>query len=217
MTHYETLGVGKDASPDEIKRAYRLCSSKAHPDKGGSDAEQQAVNQAYAVLSDAERRKTYDETGSDGGAPDPDADATAALIDLFTEGIDCVDGDLVDFVRDQLSNAVAEGESRIRKNKDAIGRLQRQRSKVKTKAGPNLVHQIIDAKVQRLEAESAATARAINTAKRSQELLQDFEWVGETVVIRPRNQEDAMVKLFEGMFRNNDYWRKSGMGGGGWT
>jgi curved DNA-binding protein CbpA len=214
MTHYDTLGVPADASADEIKQSFRRKASATHPDKGGSDEEMQAINQAYAVLSDPARRRNYDETGSDGGAPDPDAEATAALIDLFTVGIDRVDGNLVDFVRDQLGNAVSEGESRIRKNKDSIARLMRQRGKVKTKEGrPNLVHEIIDSKVQRLEAESKATSSAIFTARRAQELLMDFEWVGESQKMRPFDQADAVAMLFEGMFRAN-HWRNSGMGGG---
>lgn len=46
--HYATLGVPRDASAEDIKRAYRRKSSKAHPDKGGSQQAMQRVNAAYA-------------------------------------------------------------------------------------------------------------------------------------------------------------------------
>lgn len=60
MSHYETLGVDKGADTDSIKRAYRKRAQRAHPDKGGSVVEFQALQKAYDILSDAERRARYD-------------------------------------------------------------------------------------------------------------------------------------------------------------
>lgn len=61
---YETLGVGKNASKDEIKRAYRRLAHEHHPDKGGGEAAKfKEINQAYEVLSDDVRRAQYDRYG----------------------------------------------------------------------------------------------------------------------------------------------------------
>ncbi len=64
---YDTLGVGRDASASEIKKAYRGLTRKFHPDKNPGDkaAEERFkdVSGAYDVLSDTERRKLYDEFG----------------------------------------------------------------------------------------------------------------------------------------------------------
>lgn len=65
MSHYETLGVNKDATQDEIKKAYRRLASKHHPDKGGSNEEFQKIEEAYRTLSDPQKRAQYD-TGSNG-------------------------------------------------------------------------------------------------------------------------------------------------------
>jgi len=60
MTHYNTLGVGENATPEEIKRAYRKLASQHHPDKGGDTAKFQEIEGAYRVLSDPAQREQYD-------------------------------------------------------------------------------------------------------------------------------------------------------------
>lgn len=68
--YYKTLGVGKKASEEEIKKAYRKLAMKYHPDrnKGDKKAEEKfkELSEAYAVLSDKEKRKQYDTVGSAG-------------------------------------------------------------------------------------------------------------------------------------------------------
>ena len=60
MDHYKTLGVAKNATPDEIKKSYRKLASKHHPDKGGDTATFQKIEEAYRILSDPQQRQQYD-------------------------------------------------------------------------------------------------------------------------------------------------------------
>lgn len=60
MDYYGILGVDRKATPDEIKRAYRRLAAQHHPDRGGDTAKFQEIQQAYDVLSDAEKRAQYD-------------------------------------------------------------------------------------------------------------------------------------------------------------
>lgn len=61
---YEILGISKNASQDEIKKAFRHLAHQYHPDKGGGDEKKfKEINAAYQVLSDPERRTKYDEMG----------------------------------------------------------------------------------------------------------------------------------------------------------
>lgn len=58
--HYQTLGVAKNASPDEIKKAYRRLAGIHHPDKGGDTAKFQEIQTAYETLSDPQKKQQYD-------------------------------------------------------------------------------------------------------------------------------------------------------------
>ena len=71
--YYEVLGVGKDASADDIKKAYRRMAMKYHPDRNPGDkvAEEKfkEIGEAYAVLSDDQKRAAYDRYGKAGVDP----------------------------------------------------------------------------------------------------------------------------------------------------
>lgn len=67
--YYETLGVGKKASKEEIKKAFHKLAHQYHPDKkGGNEAKFKEVNEAYQVLSDDTKRNEYDTYGRVSGA-----------------------------------------------------------------------------------------------------------------------------------------------------
>lgn len=77
---YKLLGVEKDASEQELKKAYRKAAIKNHPDKGGDVEKFKEISTAYEVLSDPQKRQMYDQYGEDaikndgqgmGGGVDP--------------------------------------------------------------------------------------------------------------------------------------------------
>ncbi len=84
--YYKILGVDKNASKDEIKKAYRNLVRTKHPDKGGSEEEFQNIQLAYDTLSDENKRKVYDEYGEEGLKEGMTGEEPTDIFDLFTGG-----------------------------------------------------------------------------------------------------------------------------------
>ena len=85
--YYEVLEVGRSASPDELRRAYRRLAKQFHPDVNkddGSEERFKEINEAYAVLSDEERRASYDRFGHAGVQGMP-TDFGFGFADIFEE------------------------------------------------------------------------------------------------------------------------------------
>ena len=82
--YYEVLGVDKGASEDEIKRAYKKMARKYHPDLNPDNKEAEEkfkeVNEAYEVLSDADKKARYDQFGFAGVDPNYGAGRPAAAL-----------------------------------------------------------------------------------------------------------------------------------------
>lgn len=116
--YYKVMGVGRDASADEVKRAYRKLARKYHPDVSKEkDAEEKfkEVAEAYAVLGDKEKRKAYDELGANwkqgqNFRPPPDWDAQG--FEFHTAGPGGA-ADFSDFF-EELFRGMHQGGSRAR-------------------------------------------------------------------------------------------------------
>lgn len=84
--YYKVLWVDKQASDEEIKKAYRRLAMKYHPDrnKGNKESEQKfkEIGEAYGVLSDKEKRKQYDMFGSDFSWSNPFLEAELLMVEL---------------------------------------------------------------------------------------------------------------------------------------
>ena len=192
MSHYETLGVTPDATADDVKRAYRTSSSKAHPDKGGSNEDMAKVNRAYEVLSDPARRANYDAGTGEAGDSLEDQ-SRAMLADLIDAVLDGHETDMIAACHRRLDDAKVEAGAMRRRAESALKKMATRRKSV-TKKGdsPNLVHAIIDKKIEQAEANIAKSGAVMALLDSVRELLKEYEHVpGQESASKARHDGDA--------------------------
>lgn len=129
---YETLGVPRDATSADIKKAYRRQAQRHHPDKGGSEEKFIPVQIAYDVLMDPLKRQHYDKTGE---VPEPNNEEVqilSRLAQLFSTILDqpTIPGDTVLRAASMVADSIRTVETNVA---DAIARveaLERRRNKI---------------------------------------------------------------------------------------
>lgn len=140
-SHYDNLGIPRNASKDEIKKAYRKKAKKAHPDKGGTHEQFTRLLLAYNTLSDDEKRKRYDETGSDKEPVNLNAAAMERMIPLVRSIINkCQQAagafDLIALLEENVFQVRKNIEGAIQKNQQSIKRTREILNRIKPKENP---------------------------------------------------------------------------------
>jgi curved DNA-binding protein CbpA len=158
---YETLNVPRDATPEQVKRAYRKASSAAHPDREGGNPERMAqVNAANDILSDPAKRKRYDETGDTGSTRTPESMAAANLTALLSQILEDFDSNIIVKARKLIHGASSDHEREIADLESKLRKLRTRRDKITSHDPQDLVHALIDSSMSkaRLEIEKLEEA-----------------------------------------------------------
>lgn len=175
MNHYETLGVERTATADQVKAAYRRAAAAAHPDReGGSHERMQAVTRAYAVLSDAERRAEYDLTGRDGSVQPIESMAIDLLTAVFSAALDA-DSEPVSFARRRLMDVaeMMKAQRPILASRRAA--LERRNGKTKVRDGHNLVQSLIERRLSAVQSEQADLENSIKANAEALRMLSSYQ------------------------------------------
>lgn len=198
--HYSTLGVPRDAAPDTIKRAYRKRSSESHPDKeGGSHEAQQAVNVAYAILSDPERRQRYD-NGEAEQASGPSA-AEQVVIQHFIAALQETDGtDLVGSARMRIQRLIASLDSAVSEGRRERTKLEKKAKRLVFKgSGESLLHMVIESRCAEIDKLLEQAKRDRPNLEAACKILDSYEDTGATMEARQQPDDDftnILLKAF---------------------
>ena len=183
---YEVLGVGLDASPAEIKRAYRRASKSAHPDGGGSPAQFAVVKLAADTLGDEKRRAKYDhdgtieESGPDNFENTARDKAMMALLNVIaaaeTRGdpaefallADALRGLAVDVAKVEASIAAGERFAATRKSLAKLFRAKKGRKSV--------IPEVLEGCARDVLRQVEAEKENLRSLKRAIEILKDHEF-----------------------------------------
>lgn len=187
MSHYDTLGVDKNADRATIKRAYRRKSRDAHPDRNGGDHRAMvAVNRAYDTLSDPDRRAHYDKCGED-RPPPPPIDITARtmimtiFMQLFERGTD--HDNLVSLTGDQVRGSQEQARHSIKNGEAKIAKLEKARTRLKYRGSErNFLDDVLTHQVTMIQEQIDKATHHIQAADRALELLREFEYQPELIV-----------------------------------
>lgn len=175
---YDILGVPKDATEDEIKKAYKEQSKKSHPDKGGSDEKMAEVNRAYMVLRNKEKRERYDTTGEE--TEDKFESKFASLLnEIFLqiiEGSENVDNwDLIECFQTNVDNLISQHKLKLEESMARIKKLGRVIKRVKSRSDKR-IYAILQSHVEFETQRTNLINSDIKFLKEAQEILGDYAY-----------------------------------------
>jgi len=210
MDYYELLDVEKDATPEEIKKAFRQKSKTAHPDHGGDEEEFARLSEAYKTLSDEDKRHFYDQTGiAKGQSMDLHAEAENFLIQLFDSAIEnsgCING------TDILDEIYKECRSRIHAREKDIQFVTRTKEDFEGKLGciqkdgedETIFDFVLKEKIQRCDNEIALAEIDIQTIEIALTMLKDYHPNPKEKDFRSRPTENKQINAYANFLLDND-------------
>lgn len=186
MNPYEVLGIARDATGPEIRRAYRRAAKKNHPDHGGDAAVFRTVQTAYEVLRDSARRATYDETGQV-DQPKVKSEEQEFIEELspilqgvmvkMVERDESIAGiDLVGILRENLVRIATEHELAVKNLETMIGLLNAAEKRFATDDPENLLAGMARSQALKAGAERIEHAAYAKRIRRVATLLKKYKY-----------------------------------------
>lgn len=179
-TLYKILGIEKDASPREIKKAYRKKMAEHHPDKNDGEHSEDfyKCSEAYEILSDALMRRKYDETGK---VPkkEPLYNIAREFATLFHKAMDQLgDGqDLIKITREAIQSVINDTQKSARDCKDQIRKLEKTKTRVIAKTDERFLIESFDVRINTLKAEITGHELQCKKMKEVKEYADNYEFL----------------------------------------
>ncbi|WP_051231911.1 DnaJ domain-containing protein [Kaistia adipata] len=179
---YTELDVAPGATPAEIDKAYRQRARTAHPDAGGSSEAFHKLSHAYAVLSDPERRKAYDETGYEGELAADDIVGRAMeriqalVVSVLESDLPFEQVDLIAPIRDTLTKQKSDVGAGIRKLEKQAKRAEAMAARFRRQSGDNIIRKSLERRAADTREMAEKTRREEAVFAKAIELLADYSF-----------------------------------------
>lgn len=203
---YKILGIGKGASQEGIKKAYRKKVKELHPDKGGNAIKFQEVQFAYDLLSNKEKREIYDSTGSieeaQSGIDKLGIDCLARLVKEEFDKKDNKDlliaSVLID-VHNEIKRRIMELENKIKYEEEREKSFQtlRKRIKTKRKKQKNVIREVIDGEINYCREGAIKLKQNIKIYKKALQCLDYYEHDFLNLTIEKVVEKGLSIRLQE--------------------
>lgn len=187
---YELLGIPEDASPDEVKKAYRKRAAETHPDRGGDEEEFKEVKAAYMILRDPEKRGRYDDSGDvDGsGRPEPTEydiamqELSSLFQHLLLKNLQRIEHfDIMRGIRTAIDSGERKVSEDIREVDTKRKYFEKARSRLKHKGkNHDILDHVIGAQLQALGRAREPLDKQIKAFQIMRDLVDDYEYECET-------------------------------------
>lgn len=181
---YQDLGIPKESSLEEIKKAFKKKAAETHPDKGGDSESFQVVQHAYSVLKDPTRRARYDASGED-QLVDEGAIIRQTLAQMFLAVVEAADDpayiDVTGKVKQRIKAGQEQAELQIKILKARTGKLEKaaKRLKRKKRKDADFLQQVITSQIETLANSVKQAEKQGDIGKRMLEMLEDYTYTCE--------------------------------------
>lgn len=177
---YETLGLGRDASKAQIKKAHRKMSMELHPDQPGGDGERfREVQEAFELLIDDDRRLRYDRTGKISSPVTPDR-IKSVMQTLIAHALNTPPGVATDPIENMKFSLVAS-EDQLRKDikkiQGEILKINKALSRIQNKGDQSLLENILKDQVSHLAKQIENHEDMIELQQACLKVLRDYSYV----------------------------------------
>lgn len=174
---YEALGVPRDATPEQIRSAYRRKASANHSDRGGSDIEMAMINTARDVLSDPDRRARFDRTGQAGRPQDAEGKAREMIFGLLVTALEEAPDDalIIASLRVNLADIDTELKLKEIQARGRIRKIERHAKRFKRPERGDVMVDVIDKRLKLRRAELEKFERDRQAVAIALRILADYD------------------------------------------